>query len=63
MTCPKCGVEALISGSRMEVSGDNSPETPTVVETVLTYRCRNPQCAECGHEVGESRHRQYPAEE
>ncbi len=30
MNCPKCGMEAMISASHNTVTGDASPETPSL---------------------------------
>lgn len=35
-----------ICGSVLRVSGDESPDTKTVVERVLRFICRNPQCTQ-----------------
>ncbi len=45
MICPECRNEMYICGSTLRVSGDQSPDTETVVERVLRFVCRNPQCA------------------
>lgn len=44
MLCDKCGCELQIMGSHREVTGDNSPGTPTIVYDVLELFCKNPQC-------------------
>lgn len=44
MLCPKCGTEMRIGSTVQQVTGDSSTETPTVVKTVQTLVCRNPQC-------------------
>lgn len=56
MNCPKCGVEAIISGNRVETAGESG------TWTVLDYVCRNPRCQSKGKKIGESRHRQSPEE-
>jgi len=63
LKCPACGIEAEINRTRTEVSGDQSADTETVVDTVLEYICRNPACERFQHNAGETRHRVYPAEE
>ena len=63
MNCPKCGVEAVIMGTAVEVRGDESPATQTEVFEVLKYQCRNPQCPNFEQEVGTVRIKTYPREE
>ena len=46
--CEVCGNELKVTGSRVVAEGDNSPDTPTRVFTVLEMECLNPQCAENG---------------
>lgn len=46
MICPECRNEMYICGSVLRVSGDESPDTKTVVERVLRFICRNPQCTQ-----------------
>lgn len=60
MNCPKCGVEAAIMASRVEVIGDDSPEKQTEVYQVLVYQCRNPQCDCFERDIGEEKIRTYP---
>lgn len=43
-----------INGSYIRVTGDTSSEEETVVERVLRFGCRNPQCAAGGQEAEES---------
>lgn len=47
--------------SRLEVTGDDSPETPTQVWRILEMGCVNPQCTK--PEPVEERVRIYPPEE
>ena len=63
MVCPKCGAEAIIDGTRVEVSGDKSWATQTEVFEVMVYRCRNRRCEANGTEIGEDRIKIYPTEE
>ena len=44
MQCPLCKLEMRITGSRTEVTGDDSPEKRTEVFHVLVLECVNPQC-------------------
>ena len=44
MVCKFCGNEMYITGSRIRVEGDNSPDTQTKVWRVLSFRCKNPRC-------------------
>lgn len=44
MECPFCGNTRRIIGKYIRVRGDQSRETETIVEQVLKYVCRNPQC-------------------
>ncbi len=46
MICKYCGNEMYINGSYIRVTGDTSAEEETVVEHVLRFGCRNPQCAD-----------------
>lgn len=62
MICPKCGVEAIIAGTRTEVVGDSSPTTQTEVYEVLSYQCRNAQCTAVGQEIGAEKIKIYPRE-
>lgn len=62
MKCSKCAVEAAIMKTRMETTGDQSPDTQTEVWAVMEYQCRNPACGAYGKPVGETRHRVYPEE-
>ena len=55
MMCPYCNVVTKIERHRVEVEGDNSPDTETRVYRVLDFVCRNPQCAHCGEKVGETK--------
>ncbi|MEG0803434.1 MAG: hypothetical protein RSF90_00620 [Pygmaiobacter sp.] len=48
MLCPNCNTEMRIAATSQRVTGDSSPETPTVVYTVQSLACRNPQCEHCG---------------
>ena len=54
MECKYRGIACRIERNRIEVSGDESPDTETVVKRILTFVCRNPQCGHCGEEVGET---------
>lgn len=54
MICKSCGNEMYINGSYIRVTGDTSSEEETVVERVLRFGCRNPQCAAGGQEEEES---------
>jgi len=42
--CSKCGNEMFITGGRISVTGDTSPDTETEVWRILTYTCQNPKC-------------------
>ena len=53
MKCQKCGMDAIIASSGYRVTGDGAAETPTKLYRVLSYRCRNPQCASYAREGGE----------
>ena len=55
MKCPKCGMDAIISEARNVAEGDHSPDTQTRIYRVLTFRCRNRQCEDCGREIGQER--------
>lgn len=44
MRCPQCDTEMRIMSSRLEVEGDDSPDTSTAVYRVMTFGCINPQC-------------------
>lgn len=55
MKCPKCGMEAIISASHNQVTGDNSTLTKTRLYRVLTFSCRNPQCENCKKEIGQQK--------
>lgn len=44
MICPKCKCEMRIAATRIEVTGDNSPDTTTKVMTVQDLSCRSPKC-------------------
>ena len=63
MLCPKCKNLLRIAASRVEVTGDGSPETQTRVFTVQELVCRSPQCPEYGKAAAENRVQTYPAEE
>ena len=45
MLCNSCGCEMRIVGSKICVSGDTSPDTPTRVVRAQTMRCVNAHCA------------------
>ncbi len=62
MNCPRCGQIARIDSSRWEVTGDDSPETPTRLYLVQTLRCRNPRCDRSGEKVAELRRPLEPGE-
>ena len=51
MLCPKCKLELLIDSSVLEVEGDDSPDTETVINQVQTLICRNPNCEDNGKVV------------
>lgn len=51
MLCPSCKTELRIEASRYEVTGDQSPDTPTEVYVVQELCCRNPQCERHGQVV------------
>lgn len=57
MECPICHLAAMISGTRHEVEGDQSPDTETKVYLVQEFSCRNPQCPSNGKVIGEVKHR------
>lgn len=56
--CNKCGIESTIVRSYNKVEGDNSPDTPTKLYTVLVMACINPDCSEQGKEY-EIMHEQH----
>lgn len=60
MNCPICGLEAIIKGSRIEVTGDKSVKTQTEVAEVMEYMCRNRRCEKNGTVIGEDRIKIYP---
>lgn len=45
MLCKSCGCEMRIVGTKLCVSGDTSPDTPTRIVRVQTLRCINVHCA------------------
>lgn len=55
MKCPKCGMDAIISESHNLITGDKSPDEKTRLYRVLTFSCRNPQCEQCGKEIGQQK--------
>lgn len=46
MQCKNCHTEMRIVATRMEIKGDDSPDTETVVYRVMDYACRSRQCPE-----------------
>ncbi len=54
MIYKSCGNEMYIQGSHIRVSGDDSADRETVVERVLEFVCRNPQCARRGKPAEEA---------
>ena len=52
MKCPKCNIEAAISGTRYVATGDNSPDEETKLFIEQRFSCRNRQCANFGKEIG-----------
>ncbi len=46
MQCKNCHTEMRIAATRMEIEGDDSPDTETVVYRVMDYACRSRQCPE-----------------
>ncbi|MBQ4050728.1 MAG: hypothetical protein IJD13_03805 [Oscillospiraceae bacterium] len=44
-----------IEKQRVEVEGDQSPDTETKVYRILSFVCRNPRCEHHGEEVGETK--------
>ena len=46
MQCKNCHTEMRIVATRMEIEGDDSPDTETVVYRVMDYTCRSRQCPE-----------------
>lgn len=63
MLCPRCNTELAIAAVTQRVSGDTSPDTPTVVTNVQTLRCRNPQCENYKKAVAESVTELYSSED
>ena len=57
--CPKCKTATYIGKTYTEVEGDNSPDTPTRVYTVVEQVCRNPQCEDYKKVIAKERHLQY----
>lgn len=55
MLCPYCNIVTKIERQRVEVEGDESPDTETRVYRILSFVCRNPKCAHHGEEVGETK--------
>lgn len=55
MICKYCNIVTKIERQRVEVEGDESPDTETKVYRVLDFVCRNPQCSHCGEKVEETR--------
>lgn len=51
MNCPKCKNELLIDRSFIEVEGDDSPDTETVINQVQELKCFNPRCEDRGKVV------------
>lgn len=46
MQCKNCRTEMRIVDTHVEVEGDKSPDTETVVYRVMDYACRSRQCPE-----------------
>lgn len=44
MKCLNCNIDMPIDHSAYLATGDNSPQTPTELFTVLYYACHNPAC-------------------
>ena len=55
MLCPRCKTELMIESTRLEITGDESPDTETKVYTVQALVCRNPNCMDHGMTVAENR--------
>ena len=55
MNCPRCKTELFIDSSKLEITGDQSPDTETKVFTVQTLSCRNPNCENYLKPVAENR--------
>lgn len=51
MLCKSCQNDMLIKRNSYEVTGDNSPDTKTVVSSRLCFFCVNKNCTEYGKEV------------
>ncbi len=51
MLCPLCKCEMRIEGSQYEATGDESPETRTLIFLRQEFVCRNPQCGNYGRTV------------
>lgn len=47
---PCCGVEPQVVRSYNKIIGDNSPDTPTKLYSVLVMACSDPKCPEHGKE-------------
>lgn len=44
MLCPLCNIEMRIANSRLEFTGDTSPEAETKAIQVMDLQCRNEKC-------------------
>lgn len=42
--CPKCKTALQISNSYYKTTGDDSPDTPTIVTLCMEQICVNPAC-------------------
>lgn len=56
MQCPYCKIEGTILRSSIQVTGDDSPDTPTRVYTVQEIACRNPACSHYNQVVETVKH-------
>lgn len=55
MKCNLCKSQLQIQNFRYEITGDDSPDTPTEVYVVQEMTCRNPQCPNKDKVVEEAR--------
>ena len=56
MICPQCKCELHIKEARIEVVGDESPDTTTKVSEVQDMICDNPNCINCGRVLDTTKH-------
>ena len=56
MLCPKCKTEMRLEAS-YRASGDESPDTPTQIDLVQKFFCRNKPCENFDTQVNEVSHK------